>query len=332
VALALALLLPLPAHAAPVVLRFATAAPDGTAWARVFRAMSRDLAEESHGEVTAKWYFGGIAGTETQTLERMQRGQLDVVMSGGMLCMKLSPSMRVLRMLGFFQTRDESSYVLGRLRPAIDAEFAKSGFHGMGLAGLGSDIVFSRTPITSMAELRRTRLWVWDLDDTMVQQLRELGVAAVPLPVEDAARAFEQKRTDGFLAVPTASLAFQWSAQSRYVTELHLGYLPGCMIMIDRAFDSLSIEARRALGVAAARTQARLEQLGREQDAQLLGGLFAKQGAKVLQASPTFSAEFFEASRGVRQKLRDRLVPGELIDRIATWLADYRAEYGRVRR
>jgi hypothetical protein len=51
-----------PSRGAPVVLRIATAAPDGTAWARVFHAMGRELETESGGAVTSKWYFGGIAG------------------------------------------------------------------------------------------------------------------------------------------------------------------------------------------------------------------------------------------------------------------------------
>ncbi|MGZ3407940.1 MAG: TRAP transporter substrate-binding protein DctP, partial [Polyangia bacterium] len=110
------------AAAEPVTLRFATAAPDGTAWARLFRAMGRDIAADSNGAVATKWYFGGIAGSELQMLDRLRKNQLDAVMSGGMMCMKLSPSIRALRLLGLFQSRDEASYVLGRVRPSIDRE------------------------------------------------------------------------------------------------------------------------------------------------------------------------------------------------------------------
>ena len=39
--------------------------------------------------------------------------------------------------LGLFQSRDEASYVLGRLRPTIDREFADAGFHNVGEAVLG---------------------------------------------------------------------------------------------------------------------------------------------------------------------------------------------------
>src|SRR5581483_9929308 len=165
------------AHAAPVTLRIATAAPDGTAWARVFRVMAREIETESKGEIKTKLYFGGIAGDELQSLDRLQRGQLDVILSGGMACIRLSPSMRVLRMLGLFQSRDEASYVLGRMRPIIDAEFAERGMRHVGSVGLGSDMVFSKRPITNFAELKKIRVWIWDLDETMRAELQAFGVS-----------------------------------------------------------------------------------------------------------------------------------------------------------
>ena len=319
------------ASAEPITLRFATAAPDGTAWARLFRAMGRELDAESHGQIVTKWYFSGIAGSERQMLDRLRKNQLDVVMSGGMMCMSLSPSMRVTRLLGLFQSRDESSYVLGRLRGTIDQEFAAAGFHNMGEASLGSDMLFTRAPVQSVADLRKMRLWYWDLDAPMEAQLRAVGLPAVGLPVEDAARAFEDKRTDGFLAVPTAALAYQWSAETPYLSELHLGFLPGCMVMTNHAWDSLTVEERAQLTVVTAKTQARLQELSRSQDAELLHTLFARQGVKVTPVSAGFASEFFELARTARDAVRDKLIPGELIDKVTGWLADYRAEYARPR-
>jgi TRAP-type transport system periplasmic protein len=319
------------ASAEPILLRFATTAPDGTAWARLFRTMGREIDAGSNGAIVTKFYFSGIAGSERQMLDRLKKNQLDAVLSGGMMCMALSPSLRVLRLLGLFQSRDEASYALGRLRDTIDKEFAANGFHNVGEATLGSDMMFTREPIASLADLKHTRLWYWDLDDPMREQLKAMGVPAVGTPVEEAARAFEDHRTDGFLAIPTAVLAFQWSVGTRYVSELHLGFLPGCMVITNHAWDQLTHEQRMLVTEVTARTQARLEELGRSQDAELLGGLFARQGVKKTLVTPAFASEFFEAARVAREALRDKLVPGALIDKVTGWLADYRAEYSRPR-
>jgi TRAP-type transport system periplasmic protein len=319
-----------PAAADPAtILRFATAAPDGTAWARLFRAMGRDIDIETHGKLGAKWYFGGIAGSEEQMLARLKSGQLDAVLSGGMMCMKLSPSMRVLRLLGLFQSRDEAAYVLGRLRPIVDEEFSASGFHNMGEAALGSDMMFSRMPITSVADLKKARLWFWDLDEPMRVELQAIGVPGVGLPVEEAGRAFDEKRTDGFLAIPTAALAYQWSAQAQYLSLLRLGFLAGCMVITNRVWDQLAVDDREALNLAAAKFQQRVEELGRQQDAELIDKLFAHQGVRETPVSTAFASEFFERAREARAALRDKLVPGALIDKVTGWLADRRAEYSR---
>ena len=319
------------AIAEPIMLRFATAAPDGTAWARLFRAMGRDIETDSHGAVTAKWYFGGIAGSELESLERMKRGQLDAVMSGGPLCMKLAPSMRAMRLIGLYASRAEASYVLGRLGPTIEREISAAGFHEVGVAMLGPDMLFTRAPVTSVAELRRTRLWVWDVDPTMLAQFSAIGVPTVAMGVERAAAAYEERQIDGFLSVPTAALAFQWSAATRSLELLHLGYLPGCMVVTERAWDTLEVGERAAINNSLAKFLARLEDLGRRQDAELLGGLFERQGLITVPLSPAFVAELAALAKRARDAVRDKLLPGELVDRVSAWVTDYRAEHHELR-
>jgi TRAP-type C4-dicarboxylate transport system substrate-binding protein len=311
------------------VLRLASAVPEGTAWAREGKAFAREVEALTHGQVHIKWYLSGIAGDEMQVGERIQRRQLDGVGSGGPLCAKLAPSMRVTRLLGLFQDRDESAYVLGRLKPELDEEFKKSGFTNLWEAGLGPEVLFTRTPVRSLAELRRSRLWIWDLDDLYGAALAELGVHTVALPLDAAAHAYDSGASDGFITLPTAALAFQWSAQSRYVSDLPLGFLTGCLLVANRAFDALPVEAQQAILTAAAKFQARMEEVGRQQDEALLGGLFKRQGLTTVPVSEGFRQEFFEQARTVRDRAGDRWVPLKLRVRVTDWLAGYRAEQHR---
>jgi TRAP-type C4-dicarboxylate transport system substrate-binding protein len=313
------------AHAEPVLLRMATPAPPGTAWAREGLPMERDIAELTGGQVRMKWYFGGIAGDEMQMLDRVRRDQLDGVGSGGMLCEKLAPSMRALRVVGLFQNRDESAYVTGRLKETLDAEFLKAGFVNLGEVGVGPDVIFSRTPIRSMADLRATRLWIWDLDNVFRQTLLDMGANIVPAPLDQAYREYERHHLDGFIAVPAAALAFQWSAETRYFTELRSSFLRGCFIISSRSYDQLSVAGQQAVKQSAARAIARLEEIGREQDEALLGGLFAKQGLTRVPVSESFRAEFYAVAQAARERLAGKMVPEPLLQRVLGLLADYRA-------
>jgi TRAP-type C4-dicarboxylate transport system substrate-binding protein len=315
-----------PLRAEPHMLKIATAAPEGTAWARAARSFSRDVEAASGGEIKVKWYFGGITGDELQTSERIRKEQLDGTASGGVLCERLAPSMRVLRVVGLVQNRDEAAYLLGRLRRVLDHEFRKSGFTSLIEVGLGPDILFTRQPVRNMAELRRGRYWIWDLDEVFRAQLPWIGITTRPLPLEAAAAAYEQGEVDGFIAVPTAALAFQWSAQARYVSELHLGWISACLLVADRAFDALPATGQQLLRTAAAKLHAQMEDLGRQQDDALLGGLFQKQGLTTVPVSESFRAEFLETARANRERLGD-LVPEALLLQVSSWLADYRAEH-----
>jgi TRAP-type transport system periplasmic protein len=315
----------------PVVhtLRMATAAPEGTAWAREIRAMSREVEQLTHGTVRMKWYLGGIAGDEVQMGERIRRDQLDGVGSGGMLCARMAPSMRVFSVLGLFQDRSEATFVAGRLKPELDREFQKSGFVNLSEFTLGPQVLFTRQPVQSLADLKKARLWVWDLDEVQLKQLHEMGVPIVPTSVEEAARAYDTGKTDGFMAVVVAALAFQWSTQARYLTPLRFGVLTGCLIIANRAFDSLPLEAQQALRSISASTASRLELSGRQQDEALLGGLFSRHGLTYVRVSDHFRSEFLEAAASAREHLGGALVPQPLLLKVTAWLADFRAEHGQ---
>jgi TRAP-type transport system periplasmic protein len=320
------------AEADAIVLRMATVAPAGTAWAREGVAYERDIAALTHDQVHMKWYLGGIAGDEVQMLERIKRDQLDGVASGGMMCMKVAPSMRVLRLAGLFQSREESAYVSSLLKPTLDKEFQKAGFVNLGEVGIGPDVFFTQAPVHSMAELRKQRLWVWDADDVYGRELPAMGLTIVPRAIADAYAAFERKEIDGFVAVPTGALAFQWSTQARYYSDVRASFLRGCLLMSSRAYDALPLEGQHAVMVSAARTIARLEDLGRAQDEALLGGLFEKQGLKRVAMDDAFRAEFFETARAMRDRLGDELVAPALLQRVLGMLADYRAEHRAANR
>jgi TRAP-type C4-dicarboxylate transport system substrate-binding protein len=313
------------ARAEPVKLRMASIVPDGSAWAREIKAFAREVEARTAGRVVVKWYLGAIAGDELEVLERIKRDQLDG-QGGAQMCDRLAPSLQVMRLMGLFQTRAETLYVLGRLRPIVESEFKAHGFQGW-FSGLGYDMLFTRTPVRSLADLRHVHPWLWDLDELMRAQLKAIDVTTVPVPINLASKAFDDGRLDSFVALPMGALAFQWSARTRYFTDLHIGFMPACMVITNKALDALPLGDQEIVRESAAKLQARLDDLGQEQDRQLLEGLFQKQGLTPTPASETFRSEFFSAAREARKAVPPQMVPPALILRAEGWLADYRAEH-----
>lgn len=315
------------AHADPAHrLRVATIVPEGTSWARELHAFEREVTHASDGHLEVKTFLGGIAGDEMQVAERIAREQLDGIASGGMQCQRVIPTMRALAVPGLFQSRDEAVHVLGMLREQMATEARSNGFELLGTSGLGPVVLFSRRPVRTLDELRALKAWVWDAD-LFVEGMRSMGLAVVPTPLADAQRSYDEGKLDGFWAVPTAALAFQWSAHARYLTELRSRYLTACLLISARAFDRLSYAEQQILRAAAARLDRRFESVQADWDAQLLGGLFQKQGLTVVPPSEALRSQFLSLAAKTRAQLDPKVFPTATIEKVITLLADYRAEH-----
>jgi TRAP-type C4-dicarboxylate transport system substrate-binding protein len=150
-----------------------------------------------------------------------------------------------------------------------------------------------------------------------------VGLHPVGLPVDQAGRAYDDGKVDGFVAVPSAAMAFQWSAQVRYISDLRVGFLMGCMMVARRAWDSIGHDDRQVLLAASAKLAQRVDAVSRDMDDTLLKTLFMRQGVTMVPASPALQVELNEALRA-GQKALGKLVPPGMAERVAGWLAEYR--------
>jgi TRAP-type C4-dicarboxylate transport system substrate-binding protein len=312
------------AQADPQVLRMAAIAPDGTSWARELKAFAREVEAATHGELRMKWYLGGIAGDEVTAVERVRKKQLDGV-AGAIFCQSLAPSMRVANVPGLFRNAEEALYVVNRLRPTLDEEFRKSGFASLGLGTFGFDIIFSRKPVRSLADLKSAHTWVWNLNPVWKVIHQEWGDSFVESSVETAIPTIEQNKLDVLIAFPTAALAYQWSTQMQYFTPLNLSFMPACIVISNSTFDALPIDRQQTLRTAAAKFFSRFNDISKAMDDQLLSGLFEKQGLKRVPVTEAFRTEFHAAAAKARDKLGE-LVPKELIAKVMGWVDEYHVQ------
>jgi TRAP-type C4-dicarboxylate transport system substrate-binding protein len=233
--------------------------------------------------------------------------------------------MRVLAQLGLYQNNDEVAYIAEHLRPQFDGELERAGFVYLGLASIGTDLVFSRRPITRLEDLRSTRMWIWELDQVSSRGWSELGVPIAKMTITDAARAYERGEVDGFFAVPTAALAFQWSSLARYLTYLPWGYTQACSIIASQSLANLPSDAQALFKSEMARGMQMLDAVGRAQEGELLGGLFERQGLHAVPASDEMRRQFFTAATAARMRMTDGVVDPALVQRVVALLAQLRA-------
>ncbi len=324
------LLLGAHAEAAPIILKLAHVAPDGSAWAREIAAAGREVESVTNGELKLKIYPSGIAGDELEVSERLQKGGIDVAVSGGPLCQQTAPTLTLLRLPGRLNDREETNYVLGKLMPVIQEEARRSGLVITHTLGLGPDILFTRRPLRTLAEIKATPLWRWSEEPRTVQMVTAMGLKIVSLPINEAARAYDKGATDGFWALPVAALVWRWSAQAKYfIPDLHASYLSGCILVSSASWGRLTFEQQNVFTSVVAKYVRRVEEMGTKQDDALLNGLFEKQGLQARPASEKLRAEFFQAARELRDHLDEKVAPRAMLDRVQQLILDYRSEHAR---
>lgn len=306
-------------------LRLASTAPEGTAWARVFKTFGREVEHGSQGAVVVKWYLGGIAGDETEAAARIKRRQIDGIASAGPFCELAAPAFAVFALPGLYTSDEEVDAVTHDLRDVVDAQFRQHGLVNLGNPNLGASIVLARNAASTLDELRRVPLYYWVVEQTKGAFLTEMGMRTHPLEVERAGAAYEAGDIDGFVSVPTGVLAFQMSARARWFIEPRSDYLVGCLAVRSDVFDSLPAAHQQTIQAAAARAAIQLSELVRAQDRALLGGVFQKQGLKRMPAAAALQRAWFDAARQARERIASKLIPAPLIARVNDILTRLRA-------
>jgi TRAP-type C4-dicarboxylate transport system substrate-binding protein len=311
------------------VIKIATVAPEGSGWAREIVAFARAVDTRTKGAVKVKVYYAARAGNEFEVKQRMEKGQLDGTLSGGMFCADVMPSMKVLRVPGVFQDRGEAVHVATQIAPRLAKEALANGYVMLGTAPLGASTIFSRVPVKTMDQLRKLKTWRWNLDDVAITLNRAMGFNIVPTDLPEAGPAFEQGKIDALYAIPAAALAFQWYAQTSYIIDLPGDYLIGCLVLRTKALDQLTEAQRQAFRSEGTALAIRINDLTRRQDDELVGakGILGRQGNKLVPISTKLRAEFFEAARQAREKFDEKLVSKDLLKEVMTMLADYRSEH-----
>ena len=255
-----------------------------------------------------KWYFGGIAGNEKEH-DRSACGAASSTASPPAACSASGWRRRCAwcTSSGCSRAGRRRSTCSGGSSRGSTASSPAPGFTNLGEAGFGSDILFSRTAIRSLDDLRRARLWIWDLDE-VYQARRCRRWASTPCRCRSRTRWRRSRRTSSTAssASRAAALAFQWSARARYFSDLRVGYVMGCMVVTHTAFDPLPIEAQQAVQAAAGRLMRHMEDMGKQQDDALFTRCSPSRACTASRSPRTSAPSSSTSARAARNRLAPR--------------------------
>ena len=308
-----------------LVIKLATLAPEGSSWIKTFNAINADVMKKTENKVQFRIYPGGVLGDEKDVLRKMKIGQIQgaALTSGGLS--SIFKEIDVLQIPFLFQTYEEIDFVLKKMDSFFKKGFEENGYLLLGWSEGGFIYLMSTLPISSAADLRRAKVWIWEQSPMAKAIFDEAGVSAIPLSIPDVLVGLQTGLVDVVYAPPTGAVSLQWFTRIKYMTDVPLAYLAGGIVVkketfmrIPQPFQATFLESFKA-PLDQLRTTMRNE--NREAVKVMM-----KQGVKIVNSSKEQVEEFKRLSNKALGHIGGESFSKKTLEEVVSLLQGYRKE------
>lgn len=307
---------------AQTTLKVSTLAPQGSAWMNLFDEAARGVTQKTSGRVKFKFFPGGVAGDERDSIRKVKAGQLHGTAVTSVGLMQIVKDVRVLELPGMFKSDAELDFVRERLGPTFEKKFEEAGWVLLAWGDVGWVHLFSGIPIKAKADVSKVKMWVW-ADDPVVKRLFErLSVNGVALGLPEVLPSLQTGMINAAYGSALSTLALQWYTKVKFMTGNSISYSIGAAVLSKKAFDALQPADQAVIRGEAERLQTKLIAQIRKDNAAALDAL-KKQGLQIVPTNGLVS-ELQGASQQVWQDMVGTLYSQELLDQVKTLLAEHR--------
>lgn len=227
------------ASLAQTQIKIATLAPENTQLMKEFRAGAEEIRQRTDGRVDMKFYAGGVQGTESKVLRKIQIGQLHGGTFSPTDFQKQFPDLNIYGLPFVFESADEVRFVRERMDSEMMQGIEGVGFATFGFAGAGFAIILSNEPVRSHADLRGKKVWLPEGDLISYEAMKAVQLSPVALPLTDVLTGLQTGLVDIVAIPPVVALALQWHTKVKYVTRTPVLYVMGFLAIQDKAFQRL---------------------------------------------------------------------------------------------
>ena len=306
-----------------LVIKLATLAPEGSSWIETFNSIDKEMREKTDKQVRFKFYPGGVLGDEKDMLRKMHIGQIHgaALTSAGLSA--IFNEMDVFQIPFLFESYNEIDYVLKEMDAFFRKGFDKNNYILLGWSEGGFVRLMSTTPVATLDDLRKVKVWTW-ADSPMTKVIfDEANVSAIPLSVPDVLVGLQTGLVDLVYAPPIGAISLQWFTKIKYMTDVNLIYLIGAVVMKKKMFNKISLAHQKILMDVCQRQMARLKITIRKENQEAIQ-VMIKHGVKIITPSPEQVAEFKKVSAKAMQRIEGKSFSKKVRDEVIAKLEAYR--------
>jgi TRAP-type C4-dicarboxylate transport system substrate-binding protein len=273
------------------VIKIATLAPDGSSWMKTLNAINAEVMEKTRGAVSFKIYPGGVLGDEKDMMRKMQIGQIQGagLSSGGLA--GIFKEIDVIHIPFFFQNYEEIDYLLKKMGPSFKKGLEDNGYILLGWSEAGFTYLMSTVYVSSVNDLKKAKVWIWQESPMAKAIFREASVAAIPLSLPDVLVGLQTGMVDVVYSPPTVAIALQWFTKVKYLVDVPLSYIGGGIVVRKDVFKKLPLASQTIILASFQRNLDQLKTITRRENQEAIK-VMQNNGVKIVTAPKDTVAEF----------------------------------------
>jgi TRAP-type C4-dicarboxylate transport system substrate-binding protein len=302
---------------AAITIKLATLVPINSSWHKALLDMGAEWEAKTAGRVKLTVYAGGTQGSEDATI-RMMRPGVDQLQSNLLMISGLSTideSFNVFGIPFFFQSDAEGQYVLEKLTPMLEKRLEAKGYRLLAWGSAGWVQLFSKKPLTSLADIKAAKLYTSQGDDRMVQWYKANGFRPVALNANDipAQLKLSTGMIDAAPSPPYPALLLQIFRDAKYMLDVRFAPLYGAVILSNDAWNKIEPNDRPIVVAAAKNIEKRLLGEAPKLDADSIATMKSR-GLTVTTIDPKIAATFRAEAEAFVKTMRGGMVPADVYD------------------
>ena len=317
------MILPAVSVAKTLQIKIATLAPEGSSWIKAFQAIDAEVRTKTDNQVGFKFYPGGVLGDEKDMLRKMHIGQIHSAALSSAGLSAIFSEMDVFQIPFLFQSHKEVDYVIKEMDAFFRKGFEKNNYVLLGWSEAGFVHLMSTTPIATIDDLRKAKVWTWE-DAPMTKVIfDQANVAAIPLSVPDVLVGLQTGLVDVVYASPSLAISLQWFTKTKYMTDVNLIYLIGAVVINKKVFNKISPAHQKILLEICRRRMNELKTTIRKENQEAIE-VMIKHGVKTITPTAEQVGEFKKISAKAMKRLEGKSFSKKIKDEVINKIETYR--------
>jgi len=295
---------------AQTTVKLASVVPEISIWANSLRQMSTEVSQQTGGRVTLTVFLGGSQGDESTVLRKMRLDALQAAALTGVGLGSIDSAFNVFDVPFFFESYDELNAVTAALTPTLSKRLEAKGYVLVNWGNGGWTQIFTKKPVKTVDELKKSKLWTSAGNDRMVQWFKSNGFEPRAMAMTDIMTGLTTGMVEAVPTTPIAALGYQWYKQTPNMLDIGLAPVVGATVVTKKSWNAISPADRTKILALAAGVQMRLEADVPKTEAAAIAEM-QRRGLTVTKAS---GPEWRKEVDGLAATMRGEMVPKDMFD------------------